>query len=151
MKVKEYKRLTKKERFGVISYNCANCERSNNDFCGKNVCNVTVGNRLAELEDKIENGTLIELPCKVGTKCYEIEKDCFNCEHHYYEQGKGHKCTREQQGNLFTVDFDKSCKYLIVSDVLKNTINIDKLKYFGTIAFVKRKDAEAKLKEIEGK
>lgn len=98
-----------------------------------------------------DKSLIVELPCKVGTKCYEIEKDCFNCEHHYYEQGKGHKCTREQQGNLFTVDFDKSCKYLIVSDVLKNTINIDKLKYFGTIAFVKRKDAEAKLKEIEGK
>ena len=26
--------------------------------------------RLAELEDKIENGTLIELPCKVGDKVY---------------------------------------------------------------------------------
>jgi hypothetical protein len=28
-------------------------------------------NRLAELEDKIENGTLIELPCKVGDTVYE--------------------------------------------------------------------------------
>ena len=29
-------------------------------------------NRLAELEDKIEQGTLIELPCKVGDKFYGI-------------------------------------------------------------------------------
>jgi hypothetical protein len=29
--------------------------------------------RLAELEDKIEQGTLIELPCEVGDKVYEIE------------------------------------------------------------------------------
>lgn len=29
-------------------------------------------NRLAELEDKLENGTLIELPCKVGDKVYVI-------------------------------------------------------------------------------
>lgn len=29
-------------------------------------------NRLAELEDKIENGTLVELPCKVGDTAYEI-------------------------------------------------------------------------------
>lgn len=26
--------------------------------------------RLAELEDKIEDGTLVELPCKVGDKVY---------------------------------------------------------------------------------
>ena len=29
-------------------------------------------NRLAELEDKIENGTLVELPCKVGDTAYEL-------------------------------------------------------------------------------
>lgn len=29
--------------------------------------------RLAELEDKIENGTLIELPCKVGDTVYTID------------------------------------------------------------------------------
>ncbi len=45
--------------------------------------------RLAELEDKIENGTLVELPCKVGDVMYEviegipiqewkIESICFN-------------------------------------------------------------------------
>lgn len=31
-------------------------------------------NRLAELEDKIENGTIIELPCKVGDTIYEVFK-----------------------------------------------------------------------------
>ena len=30
-------------------------------------------NRLAELEDKIENGTLVELPCKVGTIVYYVD------------------------------------------------------------------------------
>uniref|UniRef100_UPI004027A9BA hypothetical protein n=1 Tax=Eubacterium sp. TaxID=142586 RepID=UPI004027A9BA len=29
-------------------------------------------NRLAKLEDKLENGTLIELPCKVGDTVYII-------------------------------------------------------------------------------
>lgn len=28
--------------------------------------------RLAKLEDKIENGTLVELPCKVGDVMYEV-------------------------------------------------------------------------------
>ena len=31
-------------------------------------------NRLAELEDKIEQGTLIELPCKVGDLIYFVSK-----------------------------------------------------------------------------
>lgn len=30
-------------------------------------------NRLAELEDKIEDGTLIELPCKVGDIVYQFD------------------------------------------------------------------------------
>lgn len=33
-------------------------------------------NRLAELEDKIENGTLVELPCKVGDTVYKICPKC---------------------------------------------------------------------------
>ena len=31
-------------------------------------------NKLAALEDKIEQGTLIELPCKVGDKFYQVVK-----------------------------------------------------------------------------
>ena len=45
--------------------------------------------KLAEIEDKIENGTLVELPCKVGDMLYEViegmpiqewkvESICFN-------------------------------------------------------------------------
>jgi hypothetical protein len=30
--------------------------------------------RFAELEDKIENGTLVELPCKVGDEIYIVSK-----------------------------------------------------------------------------
>lgn len=33
-------------------------------------------NRLAELEDKIESGLLVGLPCKVGTIVYQIRKYC---------------------------------------------------------------------------
>ena len=32
--------------------------------------------RLAELEDKIEHGTLIELPCKVGDTAYKVYGKC---------------------------------------------------------------------------
>ncbi len=33
--------------------------------------------KLQELEDKIENGTLIELPCKVGDKAYFIYDEAY--------------------------------------------------------------------------
>ena len=60
--MKEYKRLTEildietKE----IAYQC--------DI-------LTILKRLCELEDKLENGTLIELPCKVGDTVYVINGD----------------------------------------------------------------------------
>lgn len=37
--------------------------------------------RLAELEDKIEDGTLVELPCKVGTIVYTIHKEDWTAEY----------------------------------------------------------------------
>lgn len=60
--MKDYKRLTVKNvgRYTQIKddYSTFDCLR-----------------RLAELEDKIENGTLIELPCKVGNVVYEVFKN----------------------------------------------------------------------------
>lgn len=53
----EYKRLTKR-----LLYSNAPIT----EFASDN----EVLERLAELEDKIENGTLIELPCKVGDTVY---------------------------------------------------------------------------------
>lgn len=70
----DYKRLTKKEGIGRFVYHdCITCsqhkdDRTGCDFCGgseysNNWCCGVLYNRLAELENKIENGTLIELPC----------------------------------------------------------------------------------------
>lgn len=57
--MKDYKRLTVKN---VGRYTQIKDEYSTFD-CLK---------RLAELEDKIENGTLVELPCKVGDTVYWV-------------------------------------------------------------------------------
>ena len=59
----EYKRLTERVGKGI-----AVKETSKND-------NMSIWNaieHLAELEDKIEQGTLIELPCKVGDTVYYV-------------------------------------------------------------------------------
>lgn len=43
-------------------------------------------NRLQELEDKLENGTLIELPCKVGDYIFIIEKTFPDGKYHIKEE-----------------------------------------------------------------
>lgn len=58
----EYKRLTKR-----VFDKVQGCE-DKMTIHGQSLYDLY--NRLAELEDKIENGTLIELPCKVGEKVY---------------------------------------------------------------------------------
>lgn len=73
----EYKRLTKRNNgLGAIPL-CDACSRKGterciveetNGFC----CIEEQRNRLADLEDKIEQGTLIELPCKVGDTAYSV-------------------------------------------------------------------------------
>ena len=44
-------------------------------YDGKSCAVDDILERLAELEDKIEQGTLIELPCKVGDRVYTIDID----------------------------------------------------------------------------
>lgn len=80
----DYKRLTKKEGIGrFVNHDCITCsqhkdDRTGCDFCGgseysNNWCCGVLYNRLADLEDKIENGTLVELPCKIGDTVYYID------------------------------------------------------------------------------
>ena len=63
-----YKRLTERTKHGIAVLD------SGERFvlsCGGYATTKAL-NRLAELEDKIENGTLAELPCKVGDVMYEV-------------------------------------------------------------------------------
>ena len=70
--MKDYKRLTM-HLGGGVTLNCKECELNENiRFCTDEECITVLKNRLAELEDKIENGTLIELHCKEGTTVYSI-------------------------------------------------------------------------------
>lgn len=56
----EYKRLTKRGADYVFD-NCCNCEYDNNPMgCTEHCCYEVMKKRLAELEDKIEQGTLVD-------------------------------------------------------------------------------------------
>lgn len=57
--MKDYKRYTKKDYWGTKSLPLNYGE---------------LITRLWILENKIENGTLVELPCKVGDTVYELER-----------------------------------------------------------------------------
>ena len=116
----EYKRLTKRVADYVFD-NCCNCEYdSNPQGCTDHCCYEVMKNRLAELEDKIEQGTLIELPCKVGTDIYYVGK---------YQIGTWKK---RQQFGIFHFPF-----------------TLDMLDTYGTNWFLTREEAERALKERE--
>lgn len=61
--MKEYKRMTK-YMYGAPTASCDNCEYEFGDgvSCTPYNCYNALTTRLAELEDKIENGTLIDMP-----------------------------------------------------------------------------------------
>ena len=82
--------------------------------------------RLAELEDKIENGTLIELPCKVGDIIYSIPF----CEP--YEI------------------FEHKVETLRFISKTKDGCYIDNsFKWFGENIFTDKAHAEKRLKELQ--
>lgn len=72
----EYKRLTEKT-IGCFQYDLKDFKHKIgefNDYDAFFAYSMAV-KRLGELEDKIENGTLVELPCKVGDVMYEVFKN----------------------------------------------------------------------------
>ena len=74
----EYKRLTTKDEEG-------NWQVWEDDYSHPFEALQVAIDRLAEFEDKIEQGTLIELPCKVGDTVYLIEMDWDeDCKSFYY-------------------------------------------------------------------
>jgi hypothetical protein len=141
--MKEYERLTKKGAYYdkddykldlVIELDERHYEKVNDI---ETICRKL--NRLAELEDKIENGTLIELPCKVGDKLYTL------CCKGYNYGGWYIKETCVSEINLFPnginviekqVDERGICFYYKID-----------LSLFNKVIFLTKAEAEAKLKE----
>ncbi len=86
--------------------------------------------RLAELEDKIENGTLIELPCKVGDKVYRL---CGTPKRRYIKE----KTCQGICFNNFGIEIHTDGAVDVITKQNKNI-------------FLTKAEAEAKLKELKG-
>ena len=129
---KELVEAIKNEK-GSVFQNCNDCEYGthNGEVIEKLNC-------LAELEDKLKNGTLIELPCKVGDAVYRIGK-AINVEKQRYE--------------LYVQDYT-IIKIEIYEEEILFVDNSDNEIYivdFDKAVFLTKAEAEKKLKELRGK
>ena len=76
--MKDYKRLTM-HLGGGVTLNCKECELNENiRFCTDEECITVLKNRLCDLEDKIENGTLV-FKKEIPNKYYALvlHRDCY--------------------------------------------------------------------------
>lgn len=98
----------------------------------------------AELEDKLENGTLVELPCKVGDRVWLIlYEDIYEYEvYGFYIANLGHS----GQVNLRTCDFEKNEK---MDDEGLQYIGIY-FEDFSEAVFLTKAEAEVELAKIRG-
>ena len=92
-------------------------------------------NRLAELEDKIENGTLIELPCKVGDTVffvYETDNDEM-----FIDKGLIESFSYDEAGVWFRVIYENLSSYWHTALSIGDTV------------FLTEAEAEQRLKELK--
>lgn len=110
--------------------------------------------RLAELENKIEGGQLVELPCKVGDTVFVIVPFCHNCkdykgEHCYCKNRSKKKIVKM---TVHSIRYDKN-GYVLTEDMANSMGSLSLYcyqKYFGERWFFDNKQAEARLKELKG-
>lgn len=136
-----YKRLTRRNEKGFPTYNCSDedikdCELYYN--CGECYKSTQVIKRLAELEDKIMDGTLIDTKVKIGQRVFRRgffkgEIDEYIVSNIILENGKLEVHLKH--------DFDehKTCYSATV-------LGIEEI---GKTVFLTKAEAEAKLKELQ--
>ena len=127
----KYKRLTNKdwkENYDIFEDIC--CDICTED-CGECERNFNALVRLAELEDKIEDGTLVELPCKVGDTIYEVFK---NHKPPFIQQTKVEKIIVTEKG--------------LKLKLARNSVYETSISSLGNTLFLTKEEAEVKLKEL---
>lgn len=124
----EYKRLTEKDGATRVMSQWAGTSNS-----------LKIYRRLAELEDKIMNGTLVEMPCKVGDTVYCVEYLCNYKGCSLYEQtfccGCPEMIERERRKEKFVIS--------------KKKFRLQDLDRVGKTLFPTEEAAEARLKELQ--
>ena len=130
----EYKRLTERHENGYIELMCNYCKYNDKCDVETHYCNEAVKSCLAELEDKIENRTLVALPCKAGDTIYEVFK------YHkppFIQQTKVEKIIVTEKGLKLKLARNSSYETSIAS--------------LGKTLFLTEEAAEAQIKELQEK
>lgn len=138
--MEDYKRLTDKEH----KYKgCVDCTYRNCQYCDDIVdYEKEAYNRLCDLEDKIENGTLKFMPCEVGDTVYMPWE---------YDGEDGIAILTVEAIGIT----ENSCIYTnLTSDDLgymeKYNDGVFCFEEVGKIVFLSKAEAEAKLRELKG-
>ncbi len=142
--MKEYKRFTERLPNGVCrvkcNEHCENFKDSQERMCDSyQECDIAAVGYLAELEDKIENGTLIELPCKVGDKIYHLSSKTI-CE----------EVVKQIKYVIYNGEIDLLNSHIMTDDIYSKDYNFYRLSKLGKSVFLTKAEAEAKLKELKG-
>ena len=130
----EYKRLTERHENGYIELMCNSCKYNDKCDVETHYCNEAVKNCLAELEDKIENKTIIELPCKAGDTIYEVFK------YHkppFIQQTKVEKIIITEKG--------------LKLKLARNSLYETSIASLGKTLFLTEEAAKTRLKELQEK
>ena len=130
----EYKRLTERHENGYIELMCNSCKYNDKCDVETHYCNEAIKNYLAELEDKIENGTIVALPCKVGDTIYEVFK---NNIHPFIQQTKVEKIIVTEKG--------------LKLKLARNSFYETSIASLGKTLFLTEEAAKAQIKELQEK
>lgn len=129
----EYKRLTKKVK-DCFQYDLKDFKHKIGEFGDYDAffAYSMAVKRLGELEDKIENGTLVELPCKVGDMMYEVFK---NHKPPCIQQTKVEKVIVTNKGLRLKLE--------------RNSVYETSISSLGKTLFDNEEEAEKKLEELK--
>lgn len=137
--MKEYKRLTKRYKDGTSgTIKQPQSEYIATVYDEQLRINNEVLDRLCELEDKIENGTLIELPCKVGDEIY-----------HLSDKKISKETVKQIKYIIDNGEIDLLNSYIMTDDIYSKDYNFYRFSKFGKSIFLTKTEAENRLKELK--
>lgn len=105
--------------------------------------------RLYELENILENGRLIELPCKVGDTVYVLREDSFAEDNYKKKWHIAEGFVKKIYINTKNEIFLQIISWVDHKLWSKDSRNY-KISTFGKTIFLTKAEAEAKLKELRG-
>lgn len=142
----EYKRLTERYVDEIEIKACMTCETPTCDGCG---IKKEILNRLADLEDKIEAGTLVELPCKDWLEIVFGDGEVF---FGIIDDEDEPYIVEIEVDNESRITWHDGWKTAVVQGHSSNGIEWNfSPGEVGKTVFITREAAEARLKELEAK